>query len=118
MASSTHKRQRPDSDNDEHNTSTIFFSQETFARYLIIKSKNPEKTITSLSPFVIEKTIESTAGSVKSVKMLRDKTLLVETTRKAQTDNLKKWTPSLACQWKSLSTKHLIRQKASSVIKR
>ena len=89
MASSTHKRQRPDSDDHEHNTSTIFFSQETFARYLIIKSKNPEKPITSLSPFVIEKTIESTAGSVKSVKMLRDKTLLVETTRKAQTHNLK-----------------------------
>ena len=42
--------------------------------------------------------MESTAGSVKSVKMLRNKTLLVETTRKAQTDNLKKWKPYLVCQ--------------------
>ena len=83
MASSTHKRLRPDSDDDEHTASTIFFSQESFARYLIIESKNPEKPITSLSPFVIEKIIESTAGSVKSVKMLRNKTLLVVTTRKA-----------------------------------
>ena len=117
MASSTHKRLRPDSDDDEHTASTIFFSQESFARYLIIESKNPEKPITSLSPFVIEKTIESTAGSVKSVKMLRNKTLLVETTRKAQTENLKKMetffgVPVSVTEHKTLnSSKGIIRDK-------
>ena len=89
MASSTHKRQRPDSDDDEHNTLTIFFSQETFARYLIIKSKNPEKPITSLSPFVIEKTIESTAGSVKTVKMLGIKHCLLKQLVKLKRTTLK-----------------------------
>ena len=105
MASSTHKRLRPDSDDDEHVALAIFTSQDSFARYLIIKSKSSEKPITSLSPFVIEKQIESTIGTGKLVKKLKDHTLLVETTRKGQTDNLKKWTLSLACQWKSLSTK-------------
>ena len=88
MASSTHKRLRPDSDDDE--LSAIFTSNENFSRYLIIKSKNPEKPITSLSPFVIEKQIESQIGTAKSVKKLKNQTLLVETSRKAQTENLKK----------------------------
>ena len=92
MASSTLKRLRPDSDDDEHEASTIFTSQENFARYLIIESKNKEKPVTSLSPFVIEKQIESMIGTAKSVKKLKNGTLLVETTRKTQTENLKKQT--------------------------
>ena len=92
MASSTLKRIRPDSDDDEHEASTIFTSQENFARYLIIESKNKEKPVTSLSPFVIEKQIESMIGTAKSVKKLKNGTLLVETTRKTQTENLKKQT--------------------------
>ena len=71
MASSTLKRLRPDSDDDEHEASTIFTSQENFARYLIIESKNKEKPVTSLSPFVIEKQIESMIGTAKSVKKLK-----------------------------------------------
>ena len=90
MASSTHKRLSPDSYDDELSASAIFTSNENFARYLIIKSKKPEKPITSLSPFVIEKQIESQIGTAKSVKKLKNQTLLVETSRKAQTENLKK----------------------------
>ena len=89
MASSTHKRQRPDSDDDEHEASTIFTSQENFAKYLIIEPLNKEKPITSLSPFVIEKQIEATIVTAKSVKKLKNGTLLLETTRKTQTENLK-----------------------------
>ena len=68
MASSTVKRLRPDSDDDVHEAPTIFTSQENIARYLIIESKNNEKPVTSLSPFVIEKQIESMIGTTKSVK--------------------------------------------------
>ena len=117
MASSTHKRLRPDSDDDEHVASAIFTSQDNFARYLIIKSKTSEKPITSLSPFVIEKQIEATIGTAKSVKKLKDHTLLVETTRKGQTDNLKKMdtffgVPVEVTEHKSLnSSKGIIRNK-------
>ena len=115
MASSTLKRLRPDSDDDEHEASTIFTSQENFARYLIIESKNKEKPVTSLSPFVIEKQIESMIGTAKSVKKLKNGTLLVETTRKTQTENLKKQTsffgvPVEVTEHKSLnSSKGIIR---------
>ena len=109
MASSTHKRQRPDSDDDEHEASTIFTSQENFATYLIIESLNKEKPITTLSPFVIEKQIEAAIGTAKSVKKLKNGTLLVETTRKTQTEKLKKLdsffgVPVKVTEHKSLNT--------------
>ena len=85
----TNKRQRLDSD-DDIDTSTVFTTQNNFAKFLIIESTNKEKPITSLSPFVIEKQIEASIGTPKSVKKLRNGTLLVETTRKAQTENLLK----------------------------
>ena len=85
----SNKRQRPDSD-DDIDTSTIFRTQETYPKFLIIESKNKEKAVTSLSPFVIEKQIESIIGTPKYVKKLRNGTLLVETVRKGQTDNLLK----------------------------
>ena len=80
---SNKKRLRQDSD-DETSTST-FFKPENFARFLVIKSDDDEKPITSLSPFIIEKQIEALVGTVKTVKKLKNKTLLVETTRKTQT---------------------------------
>ena len=46
--------------------------------------------MTSLSPFIIEKQIEALIGIPKSVKKLKNKTLLVETNRKSQTENLLK----------------------------
>ena len=51
-----------------------------------------EKAVTSLSPFIIEKQIESITGSRKSVKKLKNKTLLVETNRKSHTENRLKTT--------------------------
>ena len=83
----------------------LFTSQENFARFIIIESKNKEKPITSLSPFVIEKQIEAHIGTAKSVKKLKNETLLVETTRKTQTEKLKKLDFSSVLQWLSLNTK-------------
>ena len=54
-----------------------------------------EKADTSLTPFVIEKQIESIIGTPKSVKKLKNKTLLVETCRRSQTENLLKVTTFL-----------------------
>ena len=89
LSSANKKRQRPDSD-DENNISTVFKPVDNFARFLVVKSDDSEKPITSLSPFVIEKQIESTIGTPKSVKKLKNQTLLVETSRKTQTENLLK----------------------------
>ena len=89
MDSIAHKRQRPDSD-DDIDASTLFRAQENFPKFIIIESTNKETQNTSLSPFVIEKQIESMIGTPKSVKKLKNGTLLVETTRKMQTDILLK----------------------------
>ena len=45
MATLTNKRPRSDSDNDEIDTSTIFGTQENFAKFLIMESKKPEKPV-------------------------------------------------------------------------
>ena len=83
--SSNNKRQRAESDDENQS----FFKPDNFPKFLVIKS-NTEQSITSLSPFVIEKQIEAAIGTAKSVKKLKNQTLLVETTRKAQTENLLK----------------------------
>ena len=68
------------------------FSQHkrTLLDFLSLSRRTRKKPITSLSPFVIEKQIEAIIGTAKSVKKLKNQTLLVETTRKGQTENLKK----------------------------
>ena len=63
----TNKRQRPDSD-DDIASFTTFKTNENFPKFLIIKSEDDEKTITKLSPFVIEKQIKAIIGTPKSVK--------------------------------------------------
>ena len=54
---------------------------DTFPKFLIVKCTE-EKSFTSLSPFIIEKQIESLIGTPKTVKKLKKQTLLIETTRK------------------------------------
>ena len=71
QTNSNNKRQRQDSDDEpESEPSLLFKSADNFARFLIIKSEE-DQPITHLSPFVIEKQIESIIGTPKSVKKLK-----------------------------------------------
>ena len=95
MASVSIKRPRPcqnDIDDDLESPNFVFSGNNTFARFLVIQSQDGSNPVTSLSPFIIEKQIESLIGTPKSVKKLKNKTLLVETNRKTQTENLFKIT--------------------------
>ena len=88
-------KQRPcqnDTDDDLGSPNFVLSGNDTFARFLVIKSQDGSNPVTSLSPFVIEKQIESLIGTPKSVKKLKNKTLLVKTNRKKQTENLLKIT--------------------------
>ena len=90
MATNRKRILQTESDDDaDQSLHFVFKSNETFAKFLVIQSLE-EKAVTSLSPFVIEKQIESLIGTPKSVKKLKNKTLLVETSRKSQTDSLLK----------------------------
>ena len=93
MASVSIKRPRPcqnDIDDDLESPNFVFSGNDTFARFLVIQSQDGSNPVTSLSPFIIEKQIESLIGTPKSAK--KNKTLLVETNRKSQTENLLKIT--------------------------
>ena len=93
MASVSIKRPRPcqnDIDDDSGTPNFAFSRNDTFSRFLVIQSQDGSDPVTSLSPFIIEKQIESLIGTPKSVKKLKNKTLLVETNRKSQTENLLK----------------------------
>ena len=91
MATNRKRILQTESDDDaDQSPHFVFKSNEAFAKFLVIQSLK-EKAVTSLSPFVIEKQIESLIGTPKSVKKnLKSKTLLVEKSRKSQTDSLLK----------------------------
>jgi hypothetical protein len=65
-------------------------SVESFPRFMVIQSKDKDKQLATLSPFIVEKTILGLVGKPKSVKKLRSGDLLVECERKAQIENILK----------------------------
>ena len=57
-------------------------------RFLIIHSEKEGETISSLSPFVVHKTIMSIAGEPKSIKNLRSGDLLIQCAKESHEKNL------------------------------
>ena len=74
-----------DSDSDAEVRKTI----GAWPSWLIIQSADSERPITKLSPFAVAKGLKGLAGAEpKSVKRLRDGSLLVQVDRKVHSDNL------------------------------
>ena len=61
-------------------------------RFLVVKSQEEKRTMADLSPFVIEKCIQSIVGHPKTIKKLKSGDLLLEVDRKQQVENLLKTT--------------------------
>ena len=80
MDTQTKKRTRKELGNEQAEVK----STGTFARFMIIKSLETEKLLAKVSPFVIEKVVVSLAGSPKSIKNLKNGTLLVEVEKPQQ----------------------------------
>ena len=65
-------------------------------RFLVVKSQEEKRTMADLSPFVIEKCIQSIVGHPKTIKKLKSGDLLfLEVDRKQQVENLLKTTKVL-----------------------
>ena len=62
-----------------------------FARFVVIEAEDPSTPVTNISHFVIEKQISSILGTPKSVKKLKNSTILVECFSKQQATNLLKY---------------------------
>ena len=89
MASSTHKRLRPDSDDDELNPQQFTSQQNAnIAQFLILKSEEKDRKVSDPSPFAIEKSIQAIAGHPKSIKRLKSGDLLLEVEKKSHITNL------------------------------
>lgn len=78
-------------------TTTSFFTKNSKLsdvidgpKFILMKrnDNNSHLTLASVNPFLVVKVIENTAGRTKSTKLLRDGTLLIQTTSKKQADKL------------------------------
>ena len=98
MASkSARKRSKKISDDDsddaylasQTNKSSSMSSKQPYVpRFLIIHSEEEGKDISSLSPFLIHKTIMSVAGEPKSIKTLRSGDLLIQCAKESHEKNV------------------------------
>lgn len=70
---------------DETNPTII----QVFQIFFFFRSEWNQESVTSLSPFLIQKTIESYVGTPKSVKRLRNQTLLIKLSKESQIEQLK-----------------------------
>ena len=61
-------------------------------RFLVVKLQEENRTMADLSPFVIERCIQSIVGHPKTIKKLKSGDLLLEVARKQQVENLLKTT--------------------------
>ena len=85
MSSTQKKAKRALSESDDD---SVEQQRVNFPRFILIEAVDSSKPITKISPFVIEKQMKSILGTPKSVKSLRNGSLLVEITSKAQSQNL------------------------------
>ena len=76
-----------DSDTDSDNE-MLMKSETNWPRFLIVESASEDLPLQKLSPFAVQKGFQVIAGTLKSIKRLRDGSNLVECGKKAQAQNL------------------------------
>ncbi|MCG8115590.1 MAG: hypothetical protein N0E45_09510 [Candidatus Thiodiazotropha endolucinida] len=84
-----------DSDTNQQSTApnqSTATNLNNFSRFVVMTSVEDTRTLSSLSPFVIEKSIQSIAGHPKSIKKLKSGDLLIEVEKEQQLKNLLKTT--------------------------
>ena len=81
-----------DSDTDSDNE-MLMKSETNWPRCLIVESASEYLPLQKLSPFAVQKGFQVIAGTLKSIKRLRDGSNLVECGKKAQAQNLLRTKP-------------------------
>ena len=80
-----------DSDMDSDNERS-YNSINNWPRFLVMESSSNDLPLSKLSPFAVQKGFQAVAGTLKSIKRMRDGSFLVECTRKSQAMGLLKTT--------------------------
>ena len=89
-------KQAPESDISDFDetsqppTTSTNDTPQHFPRFILVESKEEGRQITSLSPFLIQKVIQSIAGEPENIKkkLHRSNQLLIELSKKAHAENL------------------------------
>lgn len=87
---STHNLKRRHVGSDSSGAAHPFHRESVQKPYVLIKSKDTNKKISSLSVFIISKTLTGIAGEPESVKKLASGDLLVQCKKTSHVDNLLK----------------------------
>ena len=90
MAPTNKKRLRnnyQDSDSKSENEFS-YNSYNNWPRFLVVESSSDDLPLSKLSPFAVQKGFQAVAGTLKSIKRLRDGSFLVECGKRAQAQNL------------------------------
>ena len=72
------KRVRDDDSDTDSDNEMLMNSETNWPRFLIVESANEDLPLQKLSPFAIQKDFQAIAGTLKSIKRLRDGSFLVE----------------------------------------
>ena len=76
-----------DSDTDSNNKRS-YNSCNNWPRFLVVESSSDGLPLSKLSPFAVQKGFQAVAGTLKSIKRLRDGSFLVECGKRAQAQNI------------------------------
>ena len=82
------KRVRDDDSDTDSDNEMLMKSETNWPRFLIVESASEDLPLQKLSPFAVQKGFQAIAGTMKSIKRLRDGSFLVECGKRAQAPNL------------------------------
>ena len=102
-----------DSDTDSDNDRS-YNSCNNWPRFLVVESSSNNLSLSKLLPFAVQKGFQAVAGTLKSIKRLKDGSFRVECARKSQAMGLLKTTWFVDRQHMPPSTKHWPHHVASS----
>ena len=81
------KRVRDDDSDTDSDNKILMNSETNWPRFLIVELASEDLPLQKLSPFAIQKGFQAVAGTLKSIKRLRDGSFLVECGKMAQARN-------------------------------
>jgi hypothetical protein len=79
-----------DTETDTDSENEKFLKGSNWPSFLIMKGSDESHPLSKLSPFAVQKGFQAVAGTLKSIKRLRDGCFLVECVRKTQAELLLK----------------------------